>query len=77
MGGGEGRHPATEIDVFVEPPLDFDRAYGSAAQMEVAPGLAATFVGFEDLLRVKERAGRPQDRLEIDTLKALRGKADE
>lgn len=72
------RHPATEIDVFVEPPCDFDAAYRSAEQMEISPGIPATFIGFDDLVRLKERAGRPQDRLDVEKLTALRrGPADE
>jgi hypothetical protein len=39
--------------------------------LEVAPGVAATFVGLQDLLQLKERAGRAQDRLDIENLKAL------
>jgi hypothetical protein len=64
-------HPATEIDLFVELPVDFNRAYEAAARMEVAPGAAATLVSFEDLLRLKQKAGRPQDLLDIEKLKAL------
>lgn len=72
------RHPATEIDVFVEPPFDFDVAYRSAEQLEISPGIPATFIGFDDLVRLKERAGRPQDRLDVEKLTALRrGPADE
>ena len=33
-------HPATEVDVFAQPPLDFDPAYG---------------VAYEDLARLEER----------------------
>jgi predicted nucleotidyltransferase len=55
------RHPLTEIDLFVEPPLDFAAAYARAARLEVAPGIPATFVGLEDLLAIKRAAGRPQD----------------
>ena len=32
------RHALTEIDLFVEPPLDFETAYRSALRKEVAPG---------------------------------------
>jgi hypothetical protein len=72
------RHPATEIDIFVEMPLDFERAYRAAARMEVASGVTATFVGFDDLLRLKQQAGRPQDRLDVEKLTALRhGSTDE
>jgi len=66
------RHPATEIDLFVEPPFDFDSAYERAERIELAPGLQATFVGLADLLDMKRAAGRPQDRQDLEALLALR-----
>ena len=65
------QHATTEVDLFVEPPLDFGEAYASAARMEVAPGLAATFLSVEDLIALKERAGRPQDRQDVERLREL------
>jgi hypothetical protein len=65
-------HLATEIDLFVEPPLDFDAAYRAAARFEVAPGVHGLFVAFDDLLRLKERAHRSQDLQDIERLKAIR-----
>lgn len=65
-------HPATEIDLFVEPPLDFDAAYARAVRLEVAPGLPATFVSCEDLLTMKRQAGRAQDVEDIEKLSTLR-----
>ena len=67
-------HPATEVDLFVEAPLDFEQAYRTARLMEVAPSLPATFVGFTDLLHLKQQAGRAQDLLDIDKPKALQEK---
>ena len=64
-------HPATEIDIFVEAPLDFDEAYRQRAAMDVSPGIAATFVSRDDLLRLKRAAGRPQDLADIDALARL------
>lgn len=65
----------TEVDLFVESPLDFDRAYAAAARMEIAPGVEATFVGLEDLLRLKRQSGRPQDLDDVRHLSDLRGDA--
>lgn len=65
------QHPLTEIDLFIEPPLDFEAAYHSAVRREVAPGVAATFIGVRDLRRLKQRAGRPQDLLDLEQLTAL------
>jgi predicted nucleotidyltransferase len=65
-------HLATEVDLFVQSPFDFTEAYGRAARIEVAPGVAATFVGLEDLIVLKQHAGRPQDALDVQQLNALR-----
>jgi hypothetical protein len=64
-------HAATEVDLFVEAPLNFDAAYRGAARLEVAPGVPATFVGLPDLLHLKRQAGRVQDRLDIEQLETL------
>lgn len=65
-------HPATEIDLFVDAPFDFERAYGRAKRLEVAPGMEATFVGIEDLNTMKREAGRPQDLKDAADLASLR-----
>lgn len=64
-------HAATEIDVFVEAPVDFEAAYAARSDMEVAPGLLAAFVGRDDLLAMKRKAGRPLDLADIDALEAI------
>jgi len=64
-------HAATEVDLFVETPFDFDRAYAGARSLEVAPGLVATFVGVADLIEMKRRAGRPQDLQDVENLRSL------
>jgi predicted nucleotidyltransferase len=66
-------HPATEIDLFVSDPLGFEDAFARALRLEVAPGVEATFVGLDDLIRLKTAAGRPQDLLDIERLQQLRG----
>jgi hypothetical protein len=63
-------HPATEIDLFVEPPFDFEQAFSRAVRFEVAPGVEATFVGRADLIEMKRLAGRPQDLEDIAGLEA-------
>lgn len=65
------QHPATEVDLFVELPFDFERAYAVARTLEVAPGRPATFVGVADLIEMKRRAGRPQDLQDVQNLKSL------
>src|SRR5512140_2172405 len=66
-------HAATEIDIFVEPPFDFDRAYRKCTRLEVAPGVEACFVGLDDLIEMKRSVGRPQDMDDIRHLEQRRG----
>ena len=68
-----GMHPETEIDLFLESPLDFSSAYARALRLEIAPGVLATFACFDDLIDLKEMANRPVDLEDIRQLCALRG----
>jgi hypothetical protein len=72
-----GAHPATEVDLFLEPPLDFSAAYGRALRQEVAPGTPAVFCSLEDLIALKSMAGRPEDQDDIAQLKQLRKQGKE
>lgn len=66
------QHPVTEVDVFVEAPFDFTTAYARRATQEIEIGTPVTFVGLDDLLEMKRRAGRAQDVLDIERLKQVR-----
>ena len=66
------RHQATEVDLFLESPFDFDRAYARAERFDVAAGVQGTFVGIRDLIEIKRKAGRPQDLQDIESLESLR-----
>ncbi len=65
-------HAATEIDLFLEPPIDFDAAYRRAVHQEVGQGIPATFCSLDDLIELKTLSGRPEDRADIEKLKQLR-----
>ncbi len=69
-------HPATEIDLFLECPLDFERAHAEALRLELCPGRIATFVSRPDLIALKRRAGRPHDLQDIAGLESLAGGDD-
>ena len=66
------QHPKTDVDLFAESPLDFERAVANAMMFDVAPGVRATFVSLEDLLFLKKQAGRPLDLEDIRQLEQLR-----
>ncbi len=65
-------HPATEIDLFMDPPLAFAEAYSKALHLEIAPGIVGTFCSLDDLIELKSLAGRPQDLMDIAELRKLR-----
>lgn len=66
------RHPTLRVDLFLEPPFDFERAYSRRHRAAIAPGLEVSFVALEDLLAMKRAAGRPQDLADVDRLERLR-----
>lgn len=57
-----------EVDLFVEEPFDFAAAYDRAPRVQLAT-THATVVPLDQLLAMKERAGRPRD---VEDLRALR-----
>lgn len=65
-------HKTARVDVFLEEPFDFDAGWGRAYWAEVADGLRVPFVGLEDLILMKETAGRPQDLLDVENLRRLK-----
>jgi hypothetical protein len=65
-------HPVTEIDLFVDPPLVFSDSYARALKLDIAQGIVATFCSFDDLIRLKMIAGRPQDLFDIEQLQKIR-----
>lgn len=63
-------HRDTPIDVFVTEPFDFDAEYARALVKPLC-AIAVRFVSIPTLIRMKELAGRPQDRIDIDYLRKL------
>ncbi|MFN8546501.1 MAG: hypothetical protein U0527_00645 [Candidatus Eisenbacteria bacterium] len=65
------RHPLTEVDLFVRMPFEFEVAYANALRLELPTGVIATFVGRDDLIRMKRAAGRPRDLEDVRALESL------
>lgn len=63
-------HRETPIDVFVTEPFDFEYEYDHALVRPLGP-VAVRFVTIPTLIRMKELAGRPQDRIDIDYLRKI------
>lgn len=60
------------VDVFMEPPFDFDEEYVRAGRHELAPDLFVPVVSAEKLIEMKQKAGRPRDLDDIAKLQRLR-----
>lgn len=63
-------HRETPVDIFVRDPFVFDEEYRQAL-VRTLGSIAVRFVTIPTLIRMKEQAGRPQDRIDIDQLRLL------
>jgi len=63
-------HRETSVDVFVTEPFNFDAECASALTSPLNDNLTIRFVSFPTLIRMKEEANRPQDRADIEQLRA-------
>ncbi|MCE9626452.1 MAG: hypothetical protein K8R56_00865 [Candidatus Eisenbacteria bacterium] len=64
-------HPATEVDLFLESPFDFEPVWTRGLVAELGPGLPARFVSLADLRAMKRASGRAVDQLDLDALARL------
>jgi predicted nucleotidyltransferase len=68
-------HRETDIDVFVSDPLGFDDAYARAHFYPLTEGVEVPVCGYDDLVKLKLLASRPQDLADLDQLRIARGEA--
>lgn len=64
-----GDHPETPIDLFVEEPFPFDEEFEQALVKSLYGTVEVRFVSLGTLIRMKEAAGRAQDRLDVEHLR--------
>ncbi len=62
-------HRETSVDVFVDEPFDFDAEFARALIKPLHGTLPVRFVSIPTLIRMKEAAGRPQDKIDIEYLR--------
>jgi hypothetical protein len=62
-------HRETPLDVFVKEPFAFDTEYERSLVRELAGAGPVRFVSARTLIRMKESAGRPEDRIDVDHLR--------
>lgn len=64
------RHRETPVDVFVTEPFAFDEEYTRALAKPLGT-MEVRFVSIPTLIRMKEAADRPQDRIDIEYLRKI------
>ena len=69
-------HRETPIDIFVTEPFSFEAEYRNALVKPLYGEIEVRFVSIPTLIRMKEVAGRPQDRIDIDNLRRLQEEGD-
>lgn len=63
------RHRETSIDLFVREPFPFDEEYAKALIKPLYESIEVRFVSIPTLIKMKEAAGREQDRIDIEHLR--------
>jgi len=63
--------PDTSVDLFAKEPFDFASEYKRSKTEKVGGGVDVRIVRLETLLRLKRKAGRPQDLTDIAELRMI------
>ena len=71
------KNPTVRVDLFLAPPFDFEPAYGRAKRELLEPDLEITFVGLDDLIAMKQSAGRSQDQTDVEKLQTIKKRLPE
>ncbi len=62
--------PGLEVDLFVEEPIAFDEAYSRSVRAPLDTTWA-TAAAINDLVRMKEKSGRPVEVADAEALRAI------
>jgi hypothetical protein len=62
-------HRETPIDLFVSEPFDFDTEYEEALRKSLFGRLEVRVVSIPTLIAMKEAAGRPEDKIDVEHLR--------
>jgi predicted nucleotidyltransferase len=65
------KHRETPVDIFVTEPFDFAKEETVALVEHLSPGVPVRFVSLQTLIKLKTRANRAEDRIDIKNLKAI------
>ncbi|MCP3957034.1 MAG: hypothetical protein GY719_04195 [bacterium] len=70
------RDPMRVVDLFVDHPIDFEGLWSRSELVELST-TAVRVASIDDLIRLKELAGRDQDRADVEKLREIRRKRDD
>ena len=65
------KHPGTEVDLFVQEPLDFGEAWQRRVDAVLPDGTTVHIVSLDDLRNLKQAAGRPRDLDDLEKLEEI------
>ena len=64
------KFPQELVDIFVNEPIPFDKAYRRRKIKKMGP-IPISVIGLKDLIFLKKKANRPQDKEDIKALKRI------
>src|ERR1700685_2733272 len=65
------KHRETPVDIFATEPFDFDTEYKIALMENLSPKSKVRFVSIGTLIKLKTKANRAEDKIDIKNLKAI------
>jgi hypothetical protein len=65
------QHRETPVDIFVTEPFDFATEEAASLVEPLSPKLPVRFVSIRTLIKLKTKANRAEDRIDIKNLKAI------
>ena len=69
------RDPMRVVDLFVDHPIDFEELWSRSELVELRT-TSVRIAAIDDLIRLKEMAGRAQDLADVEKLREIRGRQE-
>ncbi len=65
------KHRETPVDIFIHEPFVFEAEYKAATVERLEKGVPVKFVSLKTLIRMKKKAGRATDKIDVENLLAI------
>ncbi len=70
-------HPSTEVDLFNEEPFPFTDGLARSVRIDLSQHIRVPVIGLDDLICMKQKAGRPKDLDDIEQLRKIKEAGNE